>query len=181
MLRAFTGDQPMNWENKLPYVVSSYNACVNSVTGFSPYELVFGKTMSLPSSVTGQKYSTYNYDDFAHEVRENLYYGWKQAREKLINRKQKNKTYFDKKNKTKSLQLKIGDMVLLKNMHRKTKYDPNYVGPFEIIGLTGENTIKLKDKNQVIRAHKDHVKLFHESNASSSSSDTDDNLYDHNE
>ena len=162
MLRSFISDQPTQWETKLPYVVSSYNSCVNSVTGVSPYELVFGKTMTLPKSVTGNYTPSYNYDNYAHELRENLRYSWKLAREKLIERKEKNKIYFDNKHSTKNLELAVGDLVLMKNHYRDNKYDQPYVGPYEVIEVTGKNTVKLKNKNKIIRVHKDQLKKFRE-------------------
>lgn len=48
----------------------------------------------------------------------------------------------------------------MKNTQKQTKYDKNYVGPYEIIVITGENSVKLKRKNKIIRAHKDQLKRF---------------------
>lgn len=109
-----------------------------------------------------QKYDPiiYTYDDYAHDLRENLKYSWKLAKEKLVDRKIKNKRYFDQKHNTKNLNLQKGDMVLMKNHHRQNKYDTAYVGPYEVIELTGPNTVTLKNKNKTIRAHKDHLKKY---------------------
>lgn len=163
MLRAFVNDHPTQWETKLPFVISSYNASMNTATQKSPYELVFGKSMPLPLSVTGSGVSSYNYDDYAHDLRENLKYSWQLAREKLIARKEKNKEYFDSKHNTKNLDLKPGDLVLMQNQNRNTKYDNKYVGPYEVVEITGPNTVKIKErnKNKIFRAHKDKLKLFH--------------------
>lgn len=164
MVRAFVSDEPMQWENKLQFVVSAYNNSVNTVTLKSPYELVFGKNMALPSSITNNSLRSYTYDDYAHEMRENLKLGWKIAREKLIARKEKNKKYYDEKNKTQNLELEVGDLVLMRDNQRKTKYSPMYTGPYEIIELTGKNSVKLRrrGKNKTFRAHKDQLKRFSE-------------------
>lgn len=162
MLRAFVSDNPLQWETKLPYVVSAYNISVNTATALSPYELIFGKIMELPTSVTGKKSVTYNYNDYAQELKENLNYSWNLAREKLIERKSKNKKYFDEKNGTEDLHLNIGDKVLMKNTNKKSKYDEQYVGPYEVVEITGPNTIKIKRRNKIVRAHKDHLKKFRE-------------------
>lgn len=159
MLRAFVGDNPMQWEVKLPYVVSAYNCNINSATGKSPFELIFGKSMSLPFA-SGIRGSSYNYDDYASELKENLKYGWNLARESVMIRKNKNKEYFDSKNATSDLKIEIGDMVLMRNTNRKTKFDPLYVGPYEVTEVTGPNTVKLKRKNKTVRAHKDQLKKF---------------------
>lgn len=171
MLRTFVSDNPLQWETKLPYVISAYNNSINTVTGKSPFELIYGKTMPLPFAIKGKETSSYNYDDFAQELKDNLKYSWDLAQQKLIERKNKNKTYFDEKNKTKDLRLDVGDMVLMKNTDRKTKYDSLYVGPYEIVEITGPNTVKLKRKNKIVRAHKDHLKKFKDKNCPGSDQD----------
>lgn len=148
--------------NEVAVCCKRLQQCINTVTMVSPYELVFGKTMELPASVTGKNSSSYNYDDFAQELKENLAYGWKKARESLIERKIKNKTYFDQKNDTKDLQIKVGDKILVKNTNRSTKYDAQYVGPYKVVEITGPNTIKINRKNKIVRAHKDQLKKFKE-------------------
>lgn len=72
------------WERKLPFVISAYNCSVNTATGKSPFELVFGKTMAIPYIVSKQKNPNYTFDDYAHEIREYSHYAWNLAREKLI-------------------------------------------------------------------------------------------------
>lgn len=89
MLRACLDENPAQWEEKLPYVVSAYNNSVNSVTLKSPYELVFGKTMALPLSVTGYQTKSYNYDDYAHHLRENLALGTNEKHSKTDKIRQK--------------------------------------------------------------------------------------------
>lgn len=130
--------------------------------------------MALPYSVSKQRIPRYTFDNYLHEMREYLHYAWNLAREKLIQRKEKNKEYYDGKNNTENLDLKIGDLVLMQNMHRNTKFDPKYVGPYEVIELTGPNTVKLKNKNKIIRAHKDKLKLFKYIHSDDNENDDDD-------
>lgn len=158
MLRIFVDENPSQWEVKLPYVISAYNNSVSTATNRTPFELVFGKSMALP--VTGKPAVAYNYDDYAKEIKENLHYGWKLARETIEQRKIKNKEYFDNKNVVKDLELKIGDLVLMKNTKRKSKYEPLYLGPYEVIEITGPNTVKLIRNKKIVRAHKDQLKSF---------------------
>lgn len=89
MIRCYVNDQPSLWETKLPFIMSAYNNSINTVTGKSPFELIFAKTMALPYSVSKQKIPRYTFDDYLQEMREYLQYAWKLAREKLIQRKEK--------------------------------------------------------------------------------------------
>lgn len=162
MLRSFVAECPTQWESKLPFVLSAYNASVNSVILKSPYELVFGKTMQLPESVTRTTSPAYNYDDYAHDLRENLSYSWKLAKQKLDERKHKNKQYFDNRNRTKNLEICAGDKVWLKNNQKTNEYFTAYNGPFEVVEITGPNSVKLRNKKKIFRAHKDQLKKhFH--------------------
>lgn len=92
----------------------------------------------------------------------NLKYSWRLARVQLIDRKEKNKQSVDNKNKTNDLILKESDLVLMINHEKKTKYDQTYIDPYEIVEITGPNTVKMKlrDKNKIFRAHKDQLKYY---------------------
>jgi len=45
-LEKFTGENNLDWPKWLPYVLLSYNTKVHSSTGFTPFELMFGRKMN---------------------------------------------------------------------------------------------------------------------------------------
>lgn len=42
-------DQMNNWEDLLPATVLSMNASVNSTSGYSPHEIVYGHLLTIPT------------------------------------------------------------------------------------------------------------------------------------
>ena len=75
------------------------------------------------------------------------------------------KAYYDQKAVTKDFD--IGDLVLLKNNTKKTKIDPNYIGPFIVTKVDdlGANTIEIdsvEDPGQPFIVAKARCKLYHE-------------------
>lgn len=52
MLNKTTNNRPHDWDVVLPWVVYAYNTADHSVTGFSPYFLLFGRSPRLPIDLT---------------------------------------------------------------------------------------------------------------------------------
>ena len=48
LLKSLTKEQKANWPAHLPSMVFSYNATPHGVTGFQPYELMFGHKAPVP-------------------------------------------------------------------------------------------------------------------------------------
>lgn len=63
-LRAFTMKKPDSWAQLLPFYMFVYIIAVHSTTGFSPFELLYGRTVTLPDSIV-RKTPIYNYDSYA--------------------------------------------------------------------------------------------------------------------
>lgn len=159
-LKAFVSENPNRWPDLLPYAIWAYNNTMHTGTNFSPFELVFGRQMSIPDTITRSNTPSYTYENFANELKENLKITWKLARENLIKRKQNNKKYYDKIQNTKDLNLNIDDSVLLLKQQRGHKFEQNYEGPYKIIEITGKNSVKLKKGNKIIRTHKNKLKKY---------------------
>jgi hypothetical protein len=49
MLRAFLHNYPNDWDLLLPLFEMAYNGQIHNVTGFSPYQLQFGRPLNYPS------------------------------------------------------------------------------------------------------------------------------------
>ena len=48
MLAAYVADYPHDWDNWVSLAVYAYNTSSHSSTGFSPYEMVFGRMPRTP-------------------------------------------------------------------------------------------------------------------------------------
>lgn len=157
-LRAFISKNPNRWPDIIPYATFAHNNLIHTSTNYTPFQLVYGRTVSLPRSLLGKDLPAYTYDNYANELKYNLKMSWNIARENLIKRKEQNKTYYDNYNKTKDLELKVGDSVYMLKPNKNHKFDEIYEGPYDIIELTGKNSVKIKKNNKIIRTHKNKLK-----------------------
>lgn len=91
----------MVWDSHCEYIdfaTFAYNNTENIATGFSPFELIFGKKSKLPSEIISKDVPLYNYDNYAMELRYKLKSMHDLARENLVEAKENNKKYYDKNN-----------------------------------------------------------------------------------
>lgn len=150
---AFTKEH--NWHEWLPYYVFSYNTTPHADTGYSPFELIYGRLASLPDDKISDDSPIYNYDDYANELK----YRLKQAHEKakifLDIAKVKRKSNYD--SAVNPSNFGVNDRVWLK-VGERHKYESPYKGPFKIIAQNGVNsTIQIGNNSKEI--HNNRLKL----------------------
>lgn len=150
-------ENPNSWHEHLDSAVFAYNNTVNSSTGFSPHELLFGYKIQLPDKIIKNFNPAYNYDNYKDELRLNLSKYWKIARENIEDRKGKNKAYRDAK--ANPISLKVGDRVLIRKQFKEHKFAAPYDGPFEVKNILSPVTVEIKKRNKIIKIHKDKLKL----------------------
>lgn len=153
-LRIYTDKNKDDWDELLKFATFSYNNTVHSTTGFSPYRLCYGREIRIPNSLNKPKL-TYNYNNYADKLRNDIAKALELARENLIDRQLKNKARYDEK--TKQLDLKIGDMILVKNMTKDHKFDEIYEGPYEVTDVY-ESYIEYLKNGVRIKINKNFVK-----------------------
>lgn len=114
-LRIYSGNSPLNWDNWLKYYQFAYNTTVHTITGKTPFELVFGKLCNLPSNLSDIKdiEPIYDYESYSKLLKFKLQTSQKEIREKLIQEKTKRIEKFNKN--TSDVSYNKGDLVLLKN------------------------------------------------------------------
>lgn len=84
-LRAFTADNPHDWDLKIPYFIAHQNSVVHSSTGFSPFELMFARHFDIPGILSKSQAPNYTFDDFADEMKAKLKDSWKWAKQNIEN------------------------------------------------------------------------------------------------
>lgn len=157
-LRAFVHKNPNKWCDIINYALWAYNNTVHTSTNYTPFELVFGRNMTLPNSIA-RSTPSYTYENYLDELKSNLRGSWNLAKESLLRRKEKNQQAYNDKGHTTQLDLSIGDSVFIRRQVKGHKFEENYDGPFKVIQVTGPNSVKLRGKNnKIIRSHKDKLK-----------------------
>ncbi|GJQ70538.1 hypothetical protein Trydic_g221, partial [Trypoxylus dichotomus] len=140
-LKHYINNKQSNWDEFIPFAMFAYNTHTHSSTGFSPYETLFGNKPYLPNSIVQEPTLNYNYEDYIINLRQKLNFTQKVARDNLLESKNRSKTYYD--NKIRIHKYSVGDLVYVANKAvtpgLNKKLSPNYIGPYKITKVFGNN------------------------------------------
>ncbi|KAL4152685.1 hypothetical protein QTP88_000518 [Uroleucon formosanum] len=101
----------------------------------------------VPNSLTKAPDARYNYDDYQTELKQKLRESHQIARERLIQKKQKTK--FDYDQTAHSVDIHVGDRILLQDKARKGKLSAKWLGPYEVLELNcNDNVTILRGKKK---------------------------------
>ncbi len=118
MLGTLQEDDKVRWRDHVQPLVHAYNCTRNDTTGFSPYQLMFGRQPSLPIDVAfgikpeGGKKVTHS--DYVKNLQESLRESYQTAVEHSQKTAFRNKQRYDLKVRESTLH--AGDRVLVKNV-----------------------------------------------------------------
>lgn len=158
-LRSFV-DKDNNWDTLISYAMFCYNTTVHTSTNYTPYELVFGKKPIIPTLFFQTTEPQYNYDNYALDLKRIMQETHKIARENLIKKKNSNKQYYDQNANT--LELHVGDKVLLKEQNKKNALCFIWSGPYEVIMIHDNENITIKKGRKDYRIHINNTKKYFE-------------------
>ena len=128
MLKAIPDKEKKNWKEHLPKLMFAYNSTINKTTQFSPFFLLFGRNPRLPiddhfPTLSDGILSTQpdsdpkKFEKFAEVWKEKMDQAYDIANKNIEKSAQYNKSKYDKH--AKSVELVIGDRVLVKNFKPK--------------------------------------------------------------
>lgn len=135
-----------------------YNSSEHRSTGKQPYELLYGKTLVVPTSFTKPPGPRHNYDDYQEEFLQRLRKASQIARDRLILQKQKTKSYYD--HSISPITVHVGDQVLLQDKAWKGKLSAKWIGPFEVIEINSNENITIRKGRKSVKIHKNLIKPF---------------------
>lgn len=160
-LRSYINDNQNNWDEYLGYFTYCYNTSPHYSFNlkYTPFEIIFGFIPKLPNFLQkGKIEPIYNFDSYSIQFKYSLQKMHSEAKKCLEESKQLIKKEFDKKSR--EINLKIGEYVLIKNEERR-KFDPIYLGPLLIRDIKGVNvTIFDENKNKEQTVHKNRIIKF---------------------
>ena len=160
MLQKMAAEKPSDWDRYIPALLFSYREVPQESLGFSPFELVYGRSVRGPMSVIRdiwanedteeQTRTTYQY---VLELREKLEETCKLAHDELRKAQSKQHKWFNRKAKVKNL--KVDDQVLLLLPTKMNKLEMQWQGPYVIIKKVRENdyVIDIDGQNKMFHAN----------------------------
>ena len=149
MLKKHAEDDPHNWDKWLPFVLLAYRTRINTATGFTPFELMFGRQMN-----TFDDYTTINddLDDRMIEIKQMIEGVHPKVVERIKERQEKQTMYQDRRHTVEDERLKIGDKVTIKSLKIQGKMQPNFHGIFKLNGFTRTGNYYLENsENQLLK------------------------------
>jgi len=147
-----------HWDDLIERATFSYNTAVHEGTGYSPHELIFGRTARIPSSFNYEE-DPETYCSHITNLFERIRDLQESARSNLIKAKERSKTYYDKR-----VNLKIfspNDYVYLINNAKDNKLSKEYTGPYQVTEVLDNENVKIKMGNATRIVHVNRLKLAH--------------------
>ncbi|MGH2613326.1 MAG: DDE-type integrase/transposase/recombinase, partial [Rhabdochlamydiaceae bacterium] len=137
-------DADKNWDKYVNHVVFVMNTTVNNSTGYTPYELVYGRKACYPIDRLLNDDEIYSsIDDYLQNLIRKQQVNYFIVHENLLNQKQKNELY-NNENTNKIRVYEVGDMVYKARYKKKNKLFPVYEGPYVIIKKINDLCYQIK-------------------------------------
>ena len=165
MIRRMCIERPKDWDRYLDPVLFAYREIPNSSTHFSPFELLYGRTIRGPMAILKESFeedevpedimTSYEY---VFNLRNRLEDTCKIAQENLEKSKAVYKKYYDRK--TKEREFSEGDKNLLLLPSSNSKLTMQWRGPYNIVSRVGTCNYRINLDGKEKTFHANMMKLY---------------------
>ena len=176
MIKRMCSERPKDWDKYINAALFAYREVPQESLGFSPFELLYGRTVRGPLSILKELWSgevndvevklTYQY---VIDLRERLEETCKMAQDELSKAKSRQKIYYNKRAKDRSFPIGAKVLVLLPVSHNKLLLQ--WKGPFEVIKVMNKVDYRINMKGKEKTFHANMLKQYNERSADDGSSD----------
>ena len=149
-LKKHTEKEPSEWHKWLPYVLLAYRSRKHSSTGFTPYELMFGRSMlhfedysSEENDVVDETAALINRANEIKNLVENTH---PEVVDRIREGQIKQKRDQDRAHRVSEALLPVGTKVTIRVLKLKSKLLPTYHGIFTVVGSTPKNNYWLQNE-----------------------------------
>ncbi len=99
----------LDWDKWIPCALSAYRTSINETTGYSPFEVVYGRHPCLPMDTLLQPKFRYMGEDYLPTMIERLHHVYTDVKQNILQAQDRNKHYHDRKLNPEDL--RVGDLV----------------------------------------------------------------------
>ena len=147
MLRKMIDEEGLDWDKLVPYILFAYREVSQSSTGFSPFEMVYGRDVRGPLDILkegliGGKPGGDDIITYVIRIYEHLEAAKETVLENLQQAQQNQNTWYNKR--AKKTQFEVGDKVLVLLPTRTEKLLAKWKGPYNVIWKVGKVNYELE-------------------------------------
>lgn len=163
-LRKYLEEYGGHWNQALPYLLFAYRETPHSTTGFSPFELLLGRTPKGPMDVLAKQWTGEGSKAGTDAVTflTNVYQRMERAAEHATAFEQKSKTtmakYYDRGARLTTFQ--VGDLVLLLKPSVSQKLQARWRGPYTVVRRISPTTYQVKKDRLATKTYTYHVNML---------------------
>jgi len=160
MIKRLCSDQPTEWDRYLPAVLFAYREVPHSSSGFSPFELLYGRTVRGPLQILRQlwldeeaKGDIVTTAGYVVDLRNRIADSCERAQENLDVEAFRQRQIKDRSSEARTFA--AGDKVLLLRPKKENKLELMWQGPYEVVERLGacDYRIKMGQKTKLFHAN----------------------------
>ncbi|CAF4256318.1 unnamed protein product, partial [Didymodactylos carnosus] len=137
-IAALSNQRKTDSDEQLSFVTFNYNATVHSTTKQIPFEMVFGKSPKLPFDRQSEVVSLEQHPEHITKLKKYISSLENEAKKNIIKSRQQSKKRYDLHRSNPVYNL--GDLVLVKTINNRRKFDVHHEGPFKIAQRLADKT-----------------------------------------
>ena len=164
MLRKFVGECVQNWDRYLPYLLFAYREVPCESTGYSPFELLYGRTVRGPLAVVKENWLEKkpvedNLISYVLEVRRRLATMQQMVKANLERTQGKQKRLYDVQSSQRKLE--VGDKALVLLPSPGSKLEMRWQGPYTVTKVSEDGLNYELDTGKERKQHRTyHINLL---------------------
>ncbi|CAF1433800.1 unnamed protein product [Didymodactylos carnosus] len=137
-IAALSNQRKTDWDEQLPFVTFNYNVTVHSPTKQIPFEMVFGRSPKSPFDRQSEVVSLEQHPEHITKLKQYISSLDSEAKKNIIKTQQQSKKRYDLHESNPVYNL--GDLVLVKTINNRRKFDVRHEGPFKIAQRLADKT-----------------------------------------
>lgn len=136
-----------DWDDQLPFVTFNYNTSIHSSTQQIPFEMMYGRSAVLPFDPQDDIVNITHDSEHTRKLHEFLSSINTLAKDHILKQQARYKLRYD--NNRSNPSYAVGDLVLVKTLHPRSKFDIRYEDPFRIIDQITPKTFMVQHVKKI--------------------------------
>ncbi|XP_062825789.1 uncharacterized protein LOC134295999 [Anolis carolinensis] len=166
MIKAYSQQRPHDWDTKLQQLLFAYRSVPQDSTGYSPFELLFGRKARGPLDLIREHWEAsptpdpVPVDDYIKDLQSTLKMARDIAQEHLMTAQEQQKTRYDATSRPRDFN--VGDEVLFLTPNKNNKLQMDWTGPWRIVRKQNHVNCEILDERLGIekRVHVNMIKPY---------------------